>query len=808
MKHYLYILAAAALLATACNKEEVRHPSEADAPKTASAYTPVITVDQEINQVTFSVDGKGIIPVWVLQDKSGEWTSYNARNGYKRIFTTAGDYLVRMYVMNASGITPDYVEKSFHIDNTIVNFDKYYKLISAGGKVWRINNDEPGHMACGESVDNAGGWWSAPVNDKAAFGVYDNRLSFTAEGDYTFDPGDAGTLYVNKDVTAAPYGEFRQDSDYNVAVEAQTTPYEFEVEGDAVMLKLQPGARFPYIPNNEYLTSSRFTVVSIENSAMTLVWYTPTGNGGGPIAWQFILTSKQGGASASDPLYGTGTKTWRMAAELPAHMACGPDAGNPAGWWSAAPNEKEGAGVYDNRLSFAADGTFTFDPGEDGQIYVNYGCSTVDGQTHSEPDFTYAWEKQSGKYSFDGETLTLPEHFTIGYIPNDASYANPTFAVTELSDSKMVLRSDADGISWQFIFVPADGGSQGGGESEDPIVGTWVWDKETAGHFGCGETIDNPTGWWSAAPNDKKDFGLYDNKITFTADGKYIFDPGEDGKIYVNIGVTKWDNGGATADFDYPWQRQETTYEFDGETLTLPAGTMIGYVPNDEYFDNASFTVRSLTETTLELVWYTPTGNNGGPIAWLMRFVKEGSGGQGGGGSEMADLKYDSPDNLFKQAFDAGTYELGYYYAPGWSPIADPVLDLSGHAFTWHFPTATSAAWQSQIFLVFPQNLVLSAAKTYDVQIKFSASQDLPRATFKMHFWASPAPTEQSVIDSYNGNVFFDLNKPVKAYEDGVATATAIPGIDAGVPRLVIDFGGNPADTEVTVSEIIIQEHK
>ena len=195
MKKLAYILAATFAL-FACAKEEIRHPSEAQAPKTASAFEPIISVDQEINQVTFSVDSKAVIPVWLFQDKDGEFTERRAQNGLKRIFATAGDYKVRMKIMNASGITPDYVEKTFHIDNTLVNFDKYIKLLSSGGKVWRINNDEPGHMACGESVDNAGGWWSAPVNDKAAFGVYDNRLSFTAEGDYTFDPGAAGTVYV------------------------------------------------------------------------------------------------------------------------------------------------------------------------------------------------------------------------------------------------------------------------------------------------------------------------------------------------------------------------------------------------------------------------------------------------------------------------------------------------------------------------------------------------------------------------------------------------------------------------------------
>ena len=135
MKKLAYILAATFAL-FACAKEEIRHPSEAQAPKTASAFEPIISVDQEINQVTFSVDSKAVIPVWLFQDKDGEFTERRAQNGLKRIFATAGDYKVRMKIMNASGITPDYVEKTFHIDNTIASFDKFITFLAACMKAW------------------------------------------------------------------------------------------------------------------------------------------------------------------------------------------------------------------------------------------------------------------------------------------------------------------------------------------------------------------------------------------------------------------------------------------------------------------------------------------------------------------------------------------------------------------------------------------------------------------------------------------------------------------------------------------------
>jgi hypothetical protein len=318
MKRFVYILSAVLAFA-ACAKEEIRHPSEAQAPATASVYEPVITVDQETNQVTFSISAKGVVPVWLFYNsKTEDFTDRYAQNGLQRIFTSAGDYKVRMQIMNAAGVTPDYVEKSFHIDNTLVNFDKYIKFIAGGAegyRVWRIDNSAEGHMACGESISNAAGWWSAKPDEKADFGVYDNRLGFNTEGAYGFDPGDAGTVYVNVGVTDAPYAEAGHDADYQVAVDAVESVYSFSVEGDALLLNLPAGTPFPYIPNNDFIKDTKFYVQSMNANAMTLVWYTPTGNGGGPIAWQFILTSKAGTQKFTGFNYSADSNLWKPADE-------------------------------------------------------------------------------------------------------------------------------------------------------------------------------------------------------------------------------------------------------------------------------------------------------------------------------------------------------------------------------------------------------------------------------------------------------------------------------------------------------------
>lgn len=486
MKKLLSILLAATLAITACTPEEnFKHPSEAAMPN-AAGLAPTITVDNETNQVTFSLaDAAGMIPVWNFQDKNGEWTVWQAQQGFKKIYTTAGDYTVRMYVLNANGISPDYVTGTFTVANTLVDFTRYFTLFARGP--WHIDGETAGHMGCGPSADSPAEWWSAPVNDKAAFGVYDNRLTFSSDGEYTFDPGAAGTVYVNIGVTLAPYVNAKgdADADYTAPASLQTTEYHFEVEGESVYLVLEKGAFFPYFPNDAFINNPRLLVKELSAKSITLVSVDPG------ICWQFILTNTTGGggSGSGDPLFGEGSKAWVMAKDVTKHMGCGPSADDPTQWWSAAPNEKDGMGMYDNVLTFSKDGTYEFDPGEDGLIYVNWGCSTVDGQAHSEPDFTYAWSKQTGKYTYDGINITLPANFTIGYIPNDECYANPVFKVTELTDDKMVLVSVTDAICWQFIFVPKDsaagGETPGGGgdvESFDYNAADNLWKAADAAH--------------------------------------------------------------------------------------------------------------------------------------------------------------------------------------------------------------------------------------------------------------------------------------------------------------------------------------
>jgi hypothetical protein len=75
-------------------------------------------------------------------------------------------------------------------------------------------------------------------------------------------------------------------------------------------------------------------------------------------------------------------------------------------------------------------------------------------------------------------------------------------------------------------------------DAADVLPGTWTWEASTDGHFGCGDAITNPCGWWNGTANCKDGCSMYDDLMTFAADGTYTYDP-VDGMTFMNNGVTK-----------------------------------------------------------------------------------------------------------------------------------------------------------------------------------------------------------------------------------------------------------------------------
>ena len=637
MKHIFRYLGVTLLLAgiiSACSPEKITHPSEAGIPS-ATQIEPVISVDQEINQVTFALPAgtKGLIPVWLFQDKTGDWTQYSAQNGLKKIFTTAGDYSVRMHLMNSNGMSPDFVQKTFHIDNTIMNFDKYNTMLTGGSqKEWRIDNSVAGHMGCGPSGTSGTEWWSANPDDKKDWGVYDNRMTFVLEGNvYQFDPGAAGTIYVNTGISSEPYGSHNTNdgNDYLYPVEAQTAEWSWEVDGEDLYLILPANTYWPYYANVDFIANPRFKVESISTKSADLVI------DNGEIAWHFTITSGAAEVKFNGFNYNHEANLWK-------------------------PVDADGAHSY----------SFFYAPGWT-QI--------------ADPEVSCA----GGKYTFSLPSATSEQWQAQCFIIPTTDL--PLSAATNY-DFSCILNSSTD----------------------IKKVTLKLTDTTNDGNF------------------------LFTENVNLTAFEDYVFYlsdlPGIDAAAVKMV-------------FDFGGNPDNTEVSVSNIVLkdhAIDDGTVLPSVPED-------------------------------PVA----------------GPE--EYKYDSEANLWKAADAAHSYS--FFYAPSWSQLPNPEVENNGNEYLLKLPSATFAQWQAQFFIIPDNPVALESSKSYDFSVVLNSTTDIRAVTLKL--------TDVSSDD----NFLFTENVNLTAFEDYIFDLSDLPGIDAAAVKMVFDFGGNPDNTEVTIKRIVLKDH-
>ena len=507
---------------------------------------------------------------------------------------------------------------------------------------------------------------------------------------------------------------------------------------------------------------------------------------------------------------------WQWNNEAAGHFGCGPSTDSPFEWWKAGANEKADWSLYNDRMTFTEDGKYSFNPGEDGKVYVNVGFTEL-GTSPDGNDFmvdiaayetTYTFENNWNDAGIEEIWLVLPAKTNLSYIPNQTVYDEPRFLVMDSKPSamrkelKLAAQNAPNGegtISWYYNFIPAVKVAT----PEELLAGTdgkgkvWVMDSSAKGHLGCGPSVESPAEWWSANADEKKDFGLYDDEITFYPDGKYVYSSGPDGKMYINWGVTAiGPNPGAEPDIDIEWPVTESTYTFDGETITLAAETPMVYVPSDAMWANPVFTVTELTETTLKVV----AMNEG--CYWQMIFrARDAQAAPEPEKPVVAPFDPAAATNMWNNAAITVTY---WFANSAWGQIADPEATLGNNEYTFVVPEGVGGSeWQGQV--VFRNTgLVLSPDKTYDFRAIISATND-GTATIKP-CWEHPTEKDGNGNPADVNELFYDNGIAVTAYEDLEYIKAALPGTDIPDLKLVFDFGRFPAGTTVTVKGIVIRE--
>lgn len=583
---YIALSMSAALMA-ACSPDYIT-PDQAKLPQAAD-FDVQVEVNQETNYVTFNMNNNGIVPVWIVgatdpidnangSKVTGKNYAYTG-NGLLLRFRDEGKHTVEVKAYNAHGISVGSQMVEFTLNNTYRDpFDPapYIKALSDGStKTWEWNHTMAGHFGCGPFGGTGTEWWSAGAEEKKDWSLYDDKITFGADGSYIYDPGD-GQLYVN--ANSGIKSEYATGEDYLVPWEKTTATYSVESNwNDAgveeIYITLPKGTPMSYVADQTELDDPRYLVLESKPADMKkclkLVANLKTSGNPDGIAWHYEFVKEgSAGGDVTDPLYGKTSKTWVLDSEANGHIGCGPDQANAAGWWAAGPNEKAGFGLYDDEITFYADGKYVFNPGADGKIYINKEVTAIGPGTTQSEDYDIDWTVQESTYTLNGDVLTFPEGVVIGYVANNESVTNPTYVITENTEDKLVIVANFSGISWQYIYKPKPD----------------VFDVDGPGNFWKSASV-SMTYWYS--PSDWSG-GLNPETETLENNGLKVVIP-------EGIGGNEW-QGQTVFHTDIPMSASKTydfcvTVEADQD---IPAMTFkLAWEGNDN--DHAAFYVNDFT---------------------------------------------------------------------------------------------------------------------------------------------------------------------------------------------------------------------
>ena len=795
----------AGLAMTACSPDEFSGADPNGIPS-VSGVDFNISVDQETNQMIATYTPQpGTYPVWIL---NGTTYSTLQEVGYNN--PEAGTYTIDMKIGNRNGFSQGTISKTFTFNETKVDYSADFRRIT--GKEWRIANKEVAHMGCGPAGTAGTEWWSAQPNDKKDFGVYDDRITFTADnrkgGTYTYNAGADGMTYVNWGTSFNPTGA---EPDVDVALGNQTSTWSFEVydwedaEGNVTKqtyIQLGKNTLFPYISSNAQYENPKFRIETLTATKMVLVYDAPDRS----ISWRFILTS------AADE---------RLVEEQ------GFDANSDFNLWKGV----------------TPDATFYFapnwSPDRTAEMQATYNDKGND-YTITVPDAAFdRWQAQMHLHTTGVET-SAANHYDFSCIfVADADIDGVTVKVTNEADNEAIIdvdnislkagkeyvfwKSDVEGkdlspVKIVFDFGHASGattinvsnivlkdhanndgtivseGGEGGGEDKP----TMDWNYESGANLW--KAVDDGTlfdafGYWFAddswtalgtQPEATHNGDTYEITIPEGIGGSQW-----QGQFHIDTKLT------ASADKAYNFYFvMETDNDCPGVTVKLTdAGDSNFFcegrhdVKADEpfIFKLEGATLKEGKDAEAIRLFFDFGGSPAGTHVKISKIYFE----------EAVSLNYDDADNLWKGVDDGSVAsEFGYWFADdSWTALGtQPVATHNGDTYEITLPEGMGGSqWQGQFHI--DTQLTALAALAYNFQLVIEADNDCPGVTIKL-------------TDAGDSNFFCEGRHDIKADEPYVYTlkgATLKEGTDATAIRLFFDFGGSPAGTKVKISKIVFK---
>ena len=795
----------AGLAMTACSPDEFSGADINGLP-TVSGVDFNISVDQETNQMIATYTPQpGTYPVWIL---NGTQYSTLQEVGYNN--PEAGTYMIDLMLGNRNGFSQAMVSKTFTFNETKIDYSADFRRIT--GKEWRIANKEVAHMGCGPAGTAGTEWWSAQPNDKKDFGVYDDRITFTAEtrkgGTYSYNAGADGKTYVNTGTTK--WGS--EPADFDAVIGNQTSTWSFEVydweDADGKVTKqtyIQLGqyTAFPYISSDAQYENPKFRIETLTATKMVLVYDAPDGS----IAWRFILTS------AADE---------RLVEEQ------GFDANSDFNLWKGVTPE---ATFY-----FAPN----WSPDRTAEMQATYTDKGNDYSVTVPDAASDRWQAQMHLHT-TGVVTSAASHYDFSCIfVADADIDGVTVKVTNEADNEAII--DVDNISLkagkEYVFWKSD--VEGKDLSPVKIVfdfghATGVTNinvsnivlKDHANNDGTivsesgeGGGEDKPTMDWNYEAGSNL-WKAVDDGTLFEAFGYWFADDSwtalgtqpeatHSGDAYEitlpqGMGGSQWQGqfhidtkltASASKAYNFYFV-METDQDCPGVTVKLTDSGDSNYfcegrhdVKGDEpfVFKLEGATLKEGQDASAIRLFFDFGGSPAGTHVKISKIYFE----------EAVVINYDDANNLWKGVDDGSVAsEFGYWFADdSWTALAtQPVATRNGDTYEITLPEGMGGSqWQGQFHI--DTKLTASAAQQYHFELVMEADSDCPGVTIKL-------------TDAGDSNFFCEGRHDIKADEPYVYTlkgATLKEGNDAAAIRLFFDFGGSPAGTKVKISKIVFKE--
>lgn len=358
-----------------------------------------------------------------------------------------GDYNLDIKVLDSNG--NESIENiSFRVASARPAFD-----ISG---VWTM---EPiaGAMKVGPAPGSSE-WWQNSAGDVAARACFfDDKYTFNANGSFSMDLGDQTWLETWQGVAAdgcgAPRAPFNGSGNYTYTYTSTT----LTLIGTGAHVGLSKVNNAGEIPNGAAIANQiAYTIVeqTQEGNTRRMTLRIQAGSG---VWWDFKLIS---GPPATAAIVGN----WKME-PVEGALSVGPSAGSREWWFNTAADVATRACFFDDVYTFAENGTFSINMGEQTwlegwQGVAADGCGAPKAPHNGAGTYTYAYDGATLRLVGQGAHVGLPKAVNAGELPNVAVPGEVTYQVVSLTETAGVKRMTVQiqagtGVWWTFKLISA-----------------------------------------------------------------------------------------------------------------------------------------------------------------------------------------------------------------------------------------------------------------------------------------------------------------------------------------------------------------